>query len=132
MALSCDACGHVGGVRKRRCPVGYCPAPALCGACNAKFRQDGSWARAHAECPRLHAEYVAEEAEKAAHPEQWARSAFGDWHPDTPKGMVRVITHAGTEVIVPKDAYDPSVPGFGAWPGYTPEAQAYETALRGR
>lgn len=114
MALACDACGHVGGVRRRPCPVGYCPSFHGCAACYAKYRQDGTWAKAHAECPRQHAEYVAAEASKRAEPELWPRSASGDWKPGVPKGMVEVVTRAGTVVLVAKDAYQPNVRGFGA------------------
>ena len=38
MALSCQQCFHVGGVRKRPCPVGYCPDAALCPVCYARER----------------------------------------------------------------------------------------------
>lgn len=31
--LCCDHCGKVGGVRKVKCPFGYCPASALCPSC---------------------------------------------------------------------------------------------------
>ena len=31
--LCCDSCGNAGGVRKARCPFGYCPPPALCVEC---------------------------------------------------------------------------------------------------
>jgi hypothetical protein len=31
--LCCDVCGTAGGVRKIRCPYGYCPATALCARC---------------------------------------------------------------------------------------------------
>ena len=36
--LSCDSCGNVGGVLKRKCPFHYCPAPALCPSCWIKRR----------------------------------------------------------------------------------------------
>lgn len=31
--LCCDICGKAGGVRKHRCPYGYCPSLALCSSC---------------------------------------------------------------------------------------------------
>ena len=31
--LCCDVCGNPGGVRKHRCPFGWCPAIALCPKC---------------------------------------------------------------------------------------------------
>lgn len=38
--LVCDRCAKTGGVRKRKCPFGYCPPPAFCGDCykRDKFR----------------------------------------------------------------------------------------------
>lgn len=118
MALSCDNCGHVGGVSKRRCPVNYCTPTALCRACNATVRQNGTWAEWHVECPRMHAEYVAQQAEKAAHPDLWARAAWSDSPAhglnQAPKGMVRVLTYGDTIVDVPQENYNPSVAGFGA------------------
>ena len=114
MALSCQQCFHVGGVRKRPCPVGYCPDAALCPVCYARERQDGTWATHHADCPRAHAQYEAEQAAKRAEPTLWARSARGDWAEGVPAGMVEVITWAGTVVLVPKGAYEPGIRGFGA------------------
>lgn len=41
--LCCDSCPQAGGVRKRKCKYGYCPAPAQCKSCwdknRDKFRQ---------------------------------------------------------------------------------------------
>lgn len=34
-ALCCDECGKSGGVRKVKCPFGWCPPPALCAECKA-------------------------------------------------------------------------------------------------
>lgn len=105
--LCCDACGDT-PARKRRCPVGYCQAAALCADCNARFRANGKWAEAHAECPRLSAEYHAQLAAEAAAPHAWARTAWGDWAADVPTGMVKVLTHANTVTFIPKAEYDPS------------------------
>lgn len=33
--LCCDSCGKSGGVRKKNCPFGWCPADALCAECRA-------------------------------------------------------------------------------------------------
>jgi hypothetical protein len=35
--LACDSCGTTGEVRKQKCPFGYCPSPALCPQCKAKY-----------------------------------------------------------------------------------------------
>lgn len=115
-ALDCADCGHVGGVRKRHCPSGYCLSAQLCPVCYARERQSGEWARIHRDCARLHAEYVAAEAAKDAEPALWPRSAVGDWHADCPAGMVLVTTRARTLVVLPKADYDPSIRGFGTLP----------------
>lgn len=103
--LDCGECGRGGGVRKRRCPAGYCPSCQLCSECFKVVKADGRWAEWHKDCARYSAEYHAREAAKDAEPEWWARSAFGDWDDQTPTGMVRVITRAGTQVFVKKDDY---------------------------
>lgn len=36
--LCCDNCGESGGVRKARCPFGWCSPAALCPDCRAKFK----------------------------------------------------------------------------------------------
>lgn len=58
-------------------------------------------------------EHRAAEAVKATEPELWAKSAWGDWAADVPKGMVKVVTRADTVVFVPKDDYKPGERGFG-------------------
>ena len=112
-ALDCGECGHVGGVRKRHCPAGWCPSAQLCPVCYATVRQDGRWAAWHRDCAAGQAAYAAEQAAKDAEPDLWPRSAVGDWHADCPAGMVLVETRARTRVILPKAAYDPSIRGFG-------------------
>jgi hypothetical protein len=108
MVLSCDMCGNDGGVRKRHCPVGWCPAPALCSGCNKNARESGVWATWHATCPERSAAYKAQRAAEQAEPDQWVRSASM-----AADGTVRVTTHAGTIVHVAKDRYNGSVRGFG-------------------
>lgn len=103
MVLCCDACGGW-PARAKRCPVGYCPGADLCPKC---WQADRG---AHADCPRLHREYLAEQVEKAAHPTEYARAAWGDWHEKVPAGMVGVVTHANTWVLVRKAEYVPSRP----------------------
>lgn len=48
--LCCDKCGNAGGVRKRACPCGYCPATALCQECNKEVRVSGAWKEWHKNC----------------------------------------------------------------------------------
>ena len=48
--LCCDKCGNAGGVRKRACPCGYCPATALCQNCNKEVRVSGQWKEWHKNC----------------------------------------------------------------------------------
>jgi hypothetical protein len=109
-ALDCGQCGVADGtVRKRRCPAdNYCPAAQLCPSCYAAARRDGQWAEWHRDCARGKAAYEAELAARAAAPDRYARSAWGDWHGTVPAGMVGVVTHAGSYVMLPKDEYQPS------------------------
>jgi hypothetical protein len=118
-ALDCADCGQTGEVRRRPCPVKtarglhYCPAAQLCGPCYSAERADGRWARAHEHCAAGARRSDREDAERAAHPDDWARSAVGDWADGVPAGMVRVITYAGSTVYVPKASYRSEVRGFG-------------------
>lgn len=64
--LCCDSCDNDGGVRKIRCPYGYCPAPALCPPCKVKHA-DALKAPAHASCRLRVEEMRAAEADTAAH-----------------------------------------------------------------
>ena len=57
--LVCDFCGQSGGVRKRRCPYDYCPAPAACADCYAKHRPI-FLAAAHQQCKQRAEEYRAQ------------------------------------------------------------------------
>jgi hypothetical protein len=65
MALCCDACPTSGGVRKVKCPFGYCPASALCAECRKKHK-DKLGKKHHRErgCEKNHLEYVAEEKDR--------------------------------------------------------------------
>ena len=102
MALSCDNCGHVGGVRRRRCPhtvladsrrgsrheLRFCPSPALCADCFTKLSGTGG---VHAECAegtrRAQEDYDA--IERALDEgESFAISAYGDYHLAVPASMV--------------------------------------------
>lgn len=65
--LCCDACGDHGGVRKRKCPFGYCPADALCAACAKKHADKISKAAHRARgCESGHQEYEANRAREQA------------------------------------------------------------------
>lgn len=59
--LCCDGCGVAGGVRKRKCPHGYCPSSALCAGCLKAVKASGKWKLAHSTCEAGHAAYVAKE-----------------------------------------------------------------------
>ena len=92
--LACDACDTDEGVKKRRCPFGYCPADALCAACWTK-NQDKLNKAAHRAngCERRHREYLAKQAHEAAllmtgHEIRW--SALGDGN-----GSVHVLFRCG-------------------------------------
>ena len=54
--LCCDNCGASGGVRKRRCPFGYCPSAALCADCNRRYPQIRALHRASG-CEKAHLEF---------------------------------------------------------------------------
>jgi hypothetical protein len=118
--LDCAECGIANGtVRKRYCPSEYCYPAQLCPVCYALERQNGKWAGHHADCARLHRECNEREAGKNLEPARWARSAFGDWSPFVPAGMVGVITRAGNGVLIAKVDYRPDEPlpdGLPDWP----------------
>jgi hypothetical protein len=63
--LVCDCCGTVGGVRKVRCPFGYCPPTAACPECRRKHSAKLSGKEAHRKvgCERLHLEFERREQE---------------------------------------------------------------------
>ena len=64
--LCCDICGQPDGVRKHKCPSGYCPAVAAHLACLKTVKQSGKWAEIHKHCPVSAAKYAAKEARRAA------------------------------------------------------------------
>ena len=117
MALSCDHCGVVGGVRKRRCPfkvsdsglrskgvrhtVSYCPAPAYCDKCfSANGKTKGIHEFCEAPAKAAQAKYDAERAKLEAG-ELHVVSAFGDWCASVALGYVGVVFSSlwGTEVF---------------------------------
>ena len=105
-ALDCGECGKSEGTtRKRHCPEDWCSFAQLCPECFRKIKTDGRWHEWHKDCKAQQDAYRAAEAAKDAEGYAWARSAWGDWDPDTPEGMVRVLTRAGTTVYVRKEDY---------------------------
>jgi len=144
MALSCDHCGQVGGVRKRKCPfkvmdsglrtkgvryaLSYCPAPAYCAKC---FSANGGSKGIHEFCQeparKAQEKYDAERAKLEAG-ELHVTSAYGDWCASVSKGWVGVVFAdlEGNEVFVEiaQEQYDPGkkpwlsdYPARFAWSG---------------
>lgn len=110
----CDNCGRDGGTRLRTCPhrveyfdgtraLPYCPAPALCSACYAEHKPT-----LHQDCAegaRLSTETNRRIADRKAAGERQVKAAWGDWHDETPAGMVRVVDHLGDYWIITADEY---------------------------
>jgi hypothetical protein len=119
MALSCDSCGKVGGVRKRKCPykvshdgyqLPYCPAPALCSDC---YKSHGGLRGVHGDaCKQGAAASQAEEDAKQAKlaaGDMQPVSAWGDWQEGVPAGMVGVLYRGLNDAayyLLPKEAYE--------------------------
>lgn len=65
--LCCDSCGAAGGVRRRKCEYGWCPATALCPKCRAdKTLISKLTASCDEHCKPAAEEYAAERAKVAA------------------------------------------------------------------
>ena len=118
--LDCGQCGIADGtVRKRPCPfttddgLPYCPASQLCPRCYRAAKDNGDWARWHADCPEGVRRSNEERRQRRDEPHLFARAAWGDWHESVPAGQVKVLTHADTVVFLPKEQYKPSIRGFG-------------------
>jgi hypothetical protein len=124
MALACDRCGNVGGVRKRTCPhkvltdssrgpratLAYCTPSALCGGC---FHEIGGSRVLHRDCKDAaaasQAEYDANQARLDAG-ELTVLAAWGDWHETVPAGMAGVLfggRDGQRAVLVPAADYQP-------------------------
>lgn len=98
--LSCDGCGKVGGVSKRRCTqivttengvqLPYCYPPALCADC---FREEGG-RKMHDVCKPFaeasNARYADMRAKLEAGDSQRA-AAWGDWKENVDEGMVGFV-----------------------------------------
>lgn len=64
--LCCDHCGAAGGIRKIPCPVGYCPASALCKDCRNDPEIKRKSAEYHARvCVPGHERYMKEQEHRA-------------------------------------------------------------------
>lgn len=55
MMLACDNCSAIGGVRRVKCPAGWCPSAALCAKCRPLGLVD------HSTCAASHADYLVSE-----------------------------------------------------------------------
>jgi hypothetical protein len=105
MALACDKCGAVGGVRRRQCPhmvrgstersssgtrvaMHYCSAPALCAGC---FREEGGTRGLHRTCAdgarQSEEEYDRRQARLQAG-DHYVLARWGSWQETVPTGMV--------------------------------------------
>ena len=78
--LCCDFCGKSGGVRKYKCPFGWCQSYAFCPECARKHQPRGSaYRKKHraSGCEQASARYKAEQAEREAILESgaWLRCA---------------------------------------------------------
>lgn len=62
--LCCDACGQSGGVRKHKCPFGWCPRIALCPRCKSEHPEylTKAYHREHGSCEENHLRYEREQA----------------------------------------------------------------------
>ena len=139
MALACDNCGAVGGVRKRTCPhmvhyvdmadLPYCQPPAYCGPCWQKAGGN----RIHDTCKAGAAksnERESEHGRRLAAGELEVLTAWGDWHPAVPPGQVGVrfgglgarTGHGPIEFrLIPKADYDHRTKHYlGDFPVATP------------
>lgn len=127
--LSCDACGTIGGVRKRTCTaicitenggrLPYCPAPAYCSPC---FKARGGSKVIHgAQCHEGAAAYTAEcaaKAERIAGGDLPVNAAWGSWAEWVPEGKTGVLFGARTRdaqqvyALVDADEYKPGRKGY--------------------
>lgn len=91
--LCCDVCDHSGGVRKFRCPFGYCQAVALCPKCKHEHPEYVTKAFHRKQgCEKNHNEFARQEAERASLIErgQFVRTS-ALWHPQRPGDNIKVI-----------------------------------------
>lgn len=62
--LCCDVCGDYGGVRKHRCPFGWCPKIALCQKCRREHPEmvTKDYHRKHGDCEKHHLAFEKQKA----------------------------------------------------------------------
>lgn len=107
----CDSCGRPGGVRRRRCPFGYCPPPAFCNGCHKTHAWGRKATHQARGCDVKHAEFVADRERAAAFIAAGVPvrcSALGADTPDAP-GRIHVLFQTSSGTIgryMPKAVYD--------------------------
>lgn len=139
MALSCDNCGNVGGVRKRTCPhkvtidssrgprhaLSYCYPPAVCQPC---YKTLGGLRGIHGQdcadgAAKSQAGYDAKQAKLDAG-DLMVLAAWGDWKAGVPEGKTLVLFghgHVFEHRLVPDDSYHPNTkPFLSDYPDATP------------
>ena len=64
--LCCDVCGDYGGVRKHKCPFGWCPRVALCPKCKREHPEylTKAYHREHGNCEENHLRFERELEER--------------------------------------------------------------------
>lgn len=89
--LCCDVCGTAGGVRKQRCPAGYCPAVAVCPACRAKPETMARLRAYHVDndCAGASARFAAAEAAVATAQANGAHTFCASVYDDSTRQTVR-------------------------------------------
>lgn len=110
-SLVCDGCGRAGGVRRRRCPFGYCCSPALCRECHLRLKHGRKATHRKWGCDVKHAEFVADRERAKAFIAAGVPvrcSALGADTPDAP-GRIHVLFQTASGTIgryMPKAVYD--------------------------
>ena len=64
--LCCDFCGKSGGVRRKKCPHGWCQPVAICPVCRKDKEKMAKESAAHGDCERLSNEAKARDAKVQA------------------------------------------------------------------
>lgn len=108
--LVCDRCGQTGGVRRRRCPFGYCYPPAFCRECHLREKWGHKATHRKHGCEEKHLAFAAKqqrEAELVAAGVPVRRSALRADTPQQPD-RVHVLFQTGDEMIgryMPREVY---------------------------
>ena len=106
--LCCDFCGQSGGVKRRRCPFGYCQSVACCTRqeCRDKLK-DYRKKHCRTSCKKGHAEFVAmqEEKQRLLQAGKWLRRAAWNWGKCV-KVMFHNLHGHDLEVDMAKQTYD--------------------------